>query len=43
MPIEDLNQNLTIVQVVNKEESVTPPKSSNDDADLTEWTVQVPC
>ena len=42
MPIEDLNQNITIVQVVNKEESVTPPKSSNDDADLTEWTVQPP-
>ena len=43
MPIEDLNQNITIEQVVKKEESVTPQKSSNEDADLTNWTVQVPC
>ena len=42
MPIEDLNQNITIEQVVKKEESVTPQKSSNEDADLTNWTVQVP-
>ena len=42
MPIEDLNQNITIEQVVKKEESVTPQKSSNEDTDLTNWTVQVP-
>ena len=42
MPIEDLNQNITIEQVVKKEEPVTPQKSSNEDADLTNWTVQVP-
>ena len=42
MPIEDLNQNITIEQVIKKEESVTPQKSSNEDTDLTNWTVQVP-
>ena len=42
MPIEDLNQNIIIEQVVKKEESVTPKKSSNEDTDLTNWTVQVP-
>ena len=41
--VENLDQNkVTIEQNVNIEESVTPPKSSNDDADLTEWTVQPP-
>ena len=42
MPIEDLNQNITIEQVIKKEETVTPQKSSNEDTDLTNWTVQVP-
>ena len=42
MPIEDLNQNITIEQVVNKEESAPPQKSSNEDTDLTQWTVQTP-
>ena len=44
MPIENLdqNKNVTIEQNVNIEESVTPQNSSNDDADLTEWTVQPP-
>lgn len=43
IPVENLDQNkVTIEQNVNIEESVTPPNSSNDDADLTEWTVQPP-
>lgn len=42
MPIEDLNQNITIEQVIKKEETVTPQKSSDEDLDLTKWTVQVP-
>ena len=42
MPIEDLNQNIIVEQKVNIEESVTPQNSSNDDADLTQWTVQPP-
>ena len=42
MPIEDLNQNITIEQVIKKEESATPQKSSNEDTDLTQWTVQTP-
>ena len=44
MPIEDLDQNKNVIieQNVNIEESVTPQNSSNDDADLTEWTVQPP-
>ena len=41
--VENLDQNkVTIEQNVNIEESVTPQNSSNDDADLTEWTVQPP-
>lgn len=45
MPIEDLNQNknLTIAQNVNIEKSATPQNSSDEDLDLTKWTVQVPC
>ena len=43
IPVENLDQNkVTIEQNVNIEESATPPNSSNDDADLTEWTVQPP-
>ena len=42
MPIEDLNQNITIEQVIKKEETVTPQKSSDEDLDLTKWTVQPP-
>ena len=44
MPIENLDQhkNVTIEQTVNIEESVTRQNSSNEDADLTNWTVQVP-
>lgn len=43
IPVENLDQNkVTIEQNVNIEESVTPQNSSNDDADLTEWTVQPP-
>ena len=42
MPIEDLNQNITIEQVIKKEETVTPQKSSDEDTDLTKWTVQTP-
>ena len=48
MPVEDLNKNkyqnttINVTQVDNKEESVTHQNSSNEDADLTNWTVQVP-
>ena len=43
IPVENLDQNkVTIEQNVNIEESATPQNSSNDDADLTEWTVQPP-
>ena len=42
MPIEDLNQNITIEHVIKKEETVTPQKSSDEDTDLTKWTVQTP-
>lgn len=44
MPIEDLDQNKNVIieQNVNIEKSVTPQKSSNEDADLTKWTVQPP-
>ena len=44
IPVENLDQNkhVTIEQNVNIEESVTHQNSSNDDADLTEWTVQSP-
>lgn len=43
IPVENLDQNkVTIEQNVNIEESATPPNSSNDNVDLTEWTVQPP-
>lgn len=45
MPIEDLDQNKNVIieQNVNIEKSTTPQKSSNEDTDLTQWTVQTPC
>ena len=44
MPIEDLDQNKNVIieQNVNIEKSVTPQKSSDEDTDLTQWTVQPP-
>ena len=45
IPIEDLDQNATmnVTYVTQNVEPQTSQKSSNDDADLTNWTVQVPC
>ena len=44
MPIEDLDQNKNVIieQNVNIEKSTTPQKSSDEDLDLTKWTVQPP-
>ena len=44
MPIEDLDQdkNVIIEQNVNIEKPETPQKSSDEDLDLTKWTVQPP-
>ena len=45
IPIEDLDQNATmnVTYVTQNVEPQTSQKSSNEDADLTNWTVQVPC
>ena len=45
IPIEDLDQNATtnVTYVTQNVEPPTSQKSSNADADLTNWTVQVPC
>ena len=42
MPIEDIDQNKNVIieQNVNIEKSATPQKSSDEDLDLTKWTVQ---
>ena len=46
-PVDNLDKNMTttadVTQVVQNVEPPTNQKSSNEDADLTEWTVQVPC
>ena len=46
IPIENVDQNMTttvaVTQVVQNVEPPTNQNSSNDDADLTEWTVQPP-
>ena len=46
-PVDNLNKNMTttaaVTQVVQNVEPPTNQKSSTEDADLTEWTVQVPC
>ena len=46
-PVDNLDKNMTttaaVTQVVQNVEPPTNQKSSTEDADLTEWTVQVPC
>ena len=46
-PVDNLDKNMTttaaVTQVVQNVEPPTNQKSSTDDADLTQWTVQVPC
>ena len=46
-PVDNLDKNMTttaaVTQVVQNVEPPTNQKSSNEDADLTQWTVQVPC
>ena len=47
MPVENVDKNMTttdtVTQVVQNVEPPTNQKSSNEDADLTQWSVQVPC
>ena len=46
-PVDNLDKNMTttvaVTQVVQNVEPPTNQKSSTEDADLTNWTVQVPC